>query len=506
MRKVLAIVGSVALAGCIAVALAAADGQQMGWVELVTQSAAPGRSGKARFYYNATDNTFRGVKVDNSEVSFGAGGGGTLATTYTNGASQTDSTMTLDSTRLGVRIKDAASPISGNLFTVHNNADNLNYFAVAKTGAVIASAVSTSGSPGQMLIVTPGAHTGMTAGTEQQAIVLYPVTQQWATGAITTQRYVTLGQQTLAFVGASTVTNAATVAIVGAPIAGTNATITNAYALWVQAGKTQLDGNLGVAANWTLTGASSATNTTAIALSATVADGATSIAYKLDAPTSQATSGGRLFSLQNVGAEKFGVSTVNRSGTTNRPTIYGDGSNATLQLSDVGGTRLTYAGQYLGINDSITGFNFSTLGVDRIYIDATNFYPVTDATAITLGKSANRFAGVWSMAYEGAQEAPTFGATMNFDCTTNGETKRVVLTANLGSWTMTNGNAGQVCTLMLVQDGTGSRTIGTPPSNVSFAGGTPTLTTTINKTDTFMLRWNTTSSKWMEIGRGLNET
>jgi hypothetical protein len=41
-----------------------------------------------------------------------------------------------------------------------------------------------------------------------------------------------------------TVTNAATVAIENAPAAGTHVTITNAYALWVQAGITRLDGAL----------------------------------------------------------------------------------------------------------------------------------------------------------------------------------------------------------------------------------------------------------------------
>ncbi len=49
---------------------------------------------------------------------------------------------------------------------------------------------------------------------------------------------------TYAFASASTMTSAATMAISGAPIAGTNATITNGYALWVQGGITKLDGLL----------------------------------------------------------------------------------------------------------------------------------------------------------------------------------------------------------------------------------------------------------------------
>jgi hypothetical protein len=45
---------------------------------------------------------------------------------------------------------------------------------------------------------------------------------------------------------ALTVTSAATMTILGAPVAGGSTTITNAYALWVQAGATRLDGNIGV--------------------------------------------------------------------------------------------------------------------------------------------------------------------------------------------------------------------------------------------------------------------
>ena len=59
---------------------------------------------------------------------------------------------------------------------------------------------------------------------------------QHATGAITTQRDFVIDARTHSFVGASTITTAATLAISAAPIAGTNATITNGYALWLQSG------------------------------------------------------------------------------------------------------------------------------------------------------------------------------------------------------------------------------------------------------------------------------
>lgn len=67
---------------------------------------------------------------------------------------------------------------------------------------------------------------------------------QHATGAITTQRDFVIDARTHTFVGASTITDAATLYITGAPIAGTNATITNAMSLWIPSGNV----NIGTAA------------------------------------------------------------------------------------------------------------------------------------------------------------------------------------------------------------------------------------------------------------------
>lgn len=92
---------------------------------------------------------------------------------------------------------------------------------------------------------TPGAHTGLTASTEE-IDVLFNIgrTVQFATGDITTQRAVAIGTPTYSFVGSSTITDAATFYIEAAPIAGTNATITNPLALWVSSGKSRLDGGV----------------------------------------------------------------------------------------------------------------------------------------------------------------------------------------------------------------------------------------------------------------------
>lgn len=114
-----------------------------------------------------------------------------------------------------------------------------NTFTAAQT---IAPAASTSGTR-SLLTLTQPADTGRTASTEQTSLyVSLGATVTWATGALTNQRFVRLAAPTIAFAGASTVTNASTVYIEGAPVAGTNATLTNSYALFVDGGRARLDG------------------------------------------------------------------------------------------------------------------------------------------------------------------------------------------------------------------------------------------------------------------------
>ena len=87
------------------------------------------------------------------------------------------------------------------------------------------------------MTVTAPAHTALTASTESSDLnINLARTAQFATGALTTQRAVRIQAPTYGFVGASTLTTASTVQIDSAPVAGTNATITNAYALRVLTG------------------------------------------------------------------------------------------------------------------------------------------------------------------------------------------------------------------------------------------------------------------------------
>ncbi len=66
---------------------------------------------------------------------------------------------------------------------------------------------------------------------------------QFQTGGITTQRAMRILAPTYSFVAASTISAAATVHISGAPVAGTNATITDSYAFWC-GGASRFDGTM----------------------------------------------------------------------------------------------------------------------------------------------------------------------------------------------------------------------------------------------------------------------
>lgn len=109
--------------------------------------------------------------------------------------------------------------------------------SVTAEGAVtLAPSARSSGSTPYLTITAP-ADTGLTASTEAIGVNFNgSATRQHATGAITTQREFVFQAPTYSFTGASTITTAATVAITGAPIAGTNATITTSLALLVAGG------------------------------------------------------------------------------------------------------------------------------------------------------------------------------------------------------------------------------------------------------------------------------
>ena len=97
----------------------------------------------------------------------------------------------------------------------------------------------------------------------------------------------------------------------------------------------------------------------------------------------------------------------------------------------------------------------------------------------------------------------TDASTISWDVGTSPVSK-VTLGANRALGAATNAQTGQFVSLLVIQDGTGSRTL-TFNAAYEFKDDTaPTLTTTAAKGDLFVFRYN--GSKFLEVGRNQNLT
>ena len=95
------------------------------------------------------------------------------------------------------------------------------------------------------------------------------------------------------------------------------------------------------------------------------------------------------------------------------------------------------------------------------------------------------------------------GSTISWNALTQPVAK-VTLGGNRTLAAASGGEAGAFVSLLIIQDGTGSRTV-TFNAAYEFKDDTaPTLTTTASKGDLFVFRYN--GSKWLEVGRNQNLT
>ena len=97
----------------------------------------------------------------------------------------------------------------------------------------------------------------------------------------------------------------------------------------------------------------------------------------------------------------------------------------------------------------------------------------------------------------------TDGSSITWNASTE-DVAKVTLAGNRTLGSASSGTTGQFISLLIIQDGTGSRTL-TWNAAYEFAADTaPTLTTTAAKGDLFVFRYN--GSKWLEVGRNQNLT
>ena len=97
----------------------------------------------------------------------------------------------------------------------------------------------------------------------------------------------------------------------------------------------------------------------------------------------------------------------------------------------------------------------------------------------------------------------TDASTIAWDVGTSPVAK-VTLGANRTLGAGTNAQTGQFVSLLIIQDGTGSRTVSFNAAYEFKDDTAPTLTTTASKGDLFVFRYN--GSKFLEVGRNQNLT
>ena len=94
----------------------------------------------------------------------------------------------------------------------------------------------------------------------------------------------------------------------------------------------------------------------------------------------------------------------------------------------------------------------------------------------------------------------TDASTVTINALTQSVSK-VTLGGNRTIGLASNGVAGAFISILIIQDGTGSRTVSWNAAYEFAADTAPTLTTTANLGDLFVFRYN--GAKWLEVGRNL---
>jgi hypothetical protein len=157
------------------------------------------------------------------------------------------------------------------------------------------------------------------------------------------------------------------------------------------------------------------------------------------------------------------------------------------------------AGQVNGTTLAIAGTAITSTAAEINYSDLTTLG--TTAASKVFTADANNLTTV-SGAVANVEDTLTDGATITWDVI-DSPVAKVTLAGNrtLSAPSGTTPISGQFVSLLIIQDGTGGRTI-TWNAVYEFAADTaPTLTATASLGDLFTFRYN--GSKWLEVGRNL---
>jgi len=179
----------------------------------------------------------------------------------------------------------------------------------------------------------------------------------------------------------------------------------------------------------------------------------------------------------------------------NEKLIIGDGTDASIFSDGTNGYMRGFAAlqNKVGDHDYIT---FADGGATSIYFD----------NAVKLATTATGISVTGNVIYSGGsltvEAALGDGATVNWDVTANPVAKVTIAGNRTLALPLNPLGSGQYASLLIIQDGTGSRTL-TWNAAYEFKDDTaPTLTTTASKGDLFTFRYN--GAKWLEVGRNQN--
>ena len=173
-------------------------------------------------------------------------------------------------------------------------------------------------------------------------------------------------------------------------------------------------------------------------------------------------------------------------GTGSDLTLYHDGTNSYI-TNAVGALKL--ATETSGIALTIGHTTSETTVADNLTVTGT-----TTLTGTQTFTGASTFSGGATL----TEDTLTDASTITWVASTSPVAK-VTLGANRTLGSASGGGTGQFISLLVIQDGTGSRTL-TWNAAYEFKDDTaPTLTTTAAKGDLFVFRYN--GAKWLEVGR-----
>lgn len=236
--------------------------------------------------------------------------------------------------------------------------------------------VKTSGNP-NLISLTGPAHTTLTAGETSDVYFNLGRTVQFTTGGtIALQRSVAILSATYSASSATqTITTAATLSISDAPAAGTNVTITNAFALYVQSGQTSVPSG---------------------------SNSLPSICFTTDTNTGIYSDASDSFAISTGGTKRLSISSTSLTLTSITQILNLDGSaaNPAYSFSTDSSTGIYYA--------ATNTLNFSTAGTRRMYINGS-----TDIITTLPNRTADGSVSAPAFSFSGTTNAGMYLATTN---------------------------------------------------------------------------------------------